>query len=113
MGNPFFTSPIYNTDGYIGVRNNRFRAWHFAVAGDPVDVLHYRAKVSWEKGWGTYEDPFYYPKENTSILLEGTYSFPETSVLSRFAVTLAYGADFGELLGDNSGFQATLKYKIR
>ena len=113
MGNPFYTSPMYNTDGYIGVKNNRFKAWNFAVAGDPIDGLHYRAKLSWEKGYGTYEDPFYHPMDATSILLEATYRMPETSVLNRFSVTLAYGADFGDLLGDNSGFQATLKYKIR
>ncbi len=113
MGNPFYTSPMYNTDGYIGVKNNRFKAWHFALAGDPIEGLHYRAKLSYEKGWGTYEDPFYYPMETTSILLEGTYKFPETSGLNRFAVTLAYGADFGELLGDNSGLQATIKYQIK
>ena len=113
MGNPLYTSPMYNTDGYIGVKNNRFKAWHFALAGDPIEGLHYRAKLSYEKGWGTYEDPFYYPMETTSILLEGTYTFPKTSGLNGFAVTLAYGADFGELLGDNSGLQATVKYQIK
>ena len=109
MGNPLFTSPIYNEDGYIGVRNNRFKAWHFALAGDPAEGLHYRAKLTWEKGYGTYDEPFFYTKENTSILLEASYKLPKT----RFTCTLAFGSDCGELLGDNTGVQMTVKYNIR
>ena len=113
MGNPLYTSPIYNSNGSIYVRNNRFKAWHFALAGDPVDGLHYRAKLTWEKGYGTYDKPFYKPLSTTSLLVEGSYAFPATSVFDRFSVTLAYGADFGDLLGDNSGAQLTVKYQIR
>ena len=113
MGNPLYTSPIYNSNGSIYVRNNRFKAWHFALAGDPVDGLHYRAKLTWEKGYGTYDKPFYHPLSTTSLLVEGSYTFPATSVFNRFAVTLAYGADFGDLLGDNSGAQLTVRYQIK
>ena len=109
IGNPLFTSPIYNEDGYIGVRNNRFNAWHFALAGDPVKGLHYRMKLTWEKGYGTYDDPYLYPKENTSIFVETSYRFPKT----RFTCTLAFGSDSGELLGDNTGVQMTVKYNIK
>jgi hypothetical protein len=108
-----FTSPIYNGDGYIGVRNNRFKAWHLALAGDLADGLHYRAKLTWEKGWGTYDKPFYQPKITTSMLVEATYSFPKLSVMNGFSVTLAYGSDSGDLLGDNSGMQATVRYQIK
>lgn len=109
IGNPLFTSPIYNEDGYIGVRNNRFKAWHFALAGDPTEGLHYRAKLTWEKGYGTYDEPYLYLKENTSILLETSYKFPKPGV----TCTLAFGSDLGELLGDNTGVQMTVKYNIR
>jgi len=113
IGNPLYTSPVYNTDGYIGVENNRFKAWHFAVAGDPFDGFHYRAKLSWQKGWGTYDNPFLYPKDNTSILLEAMYRFADDSHLAGTSVNFAYGADFGSLLGNNSGVQLTVKYSIR
>lgn len=109
IGNPLFTSPIYNNDGSIAVNNNRFTAWHFALAGDPFEGLHYRAMLTWEKGLGTYDFPYLNPKENTSILLEAMYRMPGT----RFTYTLAFGADFGELLGDNTGMQMTVKYNIR
>ena len=113
IGNPLFTSPIYNGDGYIGVRNNRFKAWHFGLAGDLVDGLHYCAKLTWEKGWGTYDKPFYQPMTTTSMLVEATYSFPKMSALNGLSFTLAYGSDSGDLLGDNSGMQATVRYKIK
>ena len=109
IGNPLFTSPVYNEDGYIGVRNSRFKAWHFALAGDPAEGLHYRAMLTWEKGWGTDDDPYIQPKENTSILFEAMYRFPKT----RFVCSLAYGSDFGEILGDNTGVQMTVKYIIK
>lgn len=109
IGNPLFTSPIYNNDGSIEVKNNRFNAWHFALAGDPFEGLHYRAMLTWEKGLGTYDFPYLNPKENTSILLEAMYRMPGT----RFTYILVFGADFGELLGDNTGMQMTVKYNIR
>ena len=109
MGSPLFTSPIYNGDGYIGIKNNRFKAWHFALAGDPLEGLHYRAKLTWEKGYGTYDEPYLHLKENTSILFETSYRLPQT----RLTCTLAFGSDFGELLGDNTGVQLTVKYNIR
>ncbi|MBR1839004.1 MAG: hypothetical protein IJ782_00195 [Prevotella sp.] len=113
IGNPLYLSPIYNTDGYIGPRCNRFKAWHFGIAGDPAEGLHYRALLSWQKGWGTYSAPYYYPKENTSLLIEAAYRFPATSMLRGFTATIGYGADWGELRGNNSGVQMTVLYKVR
>ncbi len=113
MGNPLYLSPLYNTDGNIGTYNNRFYAWHFAIAGDPAEGLHYRAKLSWQRGWGTYEDPYVCPKENTSILLEVGYRFADNSTLRNLGVKAAYGADFGKIRGNNSGCQFTIHYNIR
>ena len=113
IGNPLYLSPIYNTDGYIGPRCDRFKAWHFGIAGDPIEGLHYKAKLSWQKGWGTYRAPYTYPKENTSLLLEAGYRFPVSSPLYGFTTSLAYGADWGELRGNNSGVQFTVLYKVR
>ena len=83
------------------------------MADRMVDGLHYRAKLTWEKGWGTYDKPFYQPMTTTSMLVEATYSFPKMSALDGLSFTLAYGSDSGDLLGDNSGMQATVRYKIK
>ena len=112
IGNPLYMSPIYNEDGYIGPRCNRFKAWHFGIAGDPMCGLHYRAKLSWQKGWGTYSAPYTDPRENTSLLLEAGYKFPEKSIFYGFTASMAYGADWGELRGNNSGMQFTVLYHV-
>lgn len=112
IGNPLYRSPQYNDDGYIGVENNRFTAWHLAFAGDPTEQLHYRVKASWQKGWGTYEAPYLRRKDNMSLLFEAAYAMPEASWLEGLEVQLAWGADFGEILGDNNGFQLTVRYRL-
>jgi hypothetical protein len=41
------------------------------------------------------------------------YRFADDSHLAGTSVNFAYGADFGSLLGNNSGVQLTVKYTIR
>ncbi len=106
MGNPLYRSPIYNEDGSICVKNNRFVAWHLGIDGSPMPHLDYRLLASCQRGWGTYKDPFTHPHRNISWMLEATYHLPK-----RWSVTGAYGMDIGsgEMLGDNQGFQLTLR----
>lgn len=112
MGNPLFLSPIYNDNGYIGTACNRFRAWHLGAHGafsNPAGLFSYRTMFSYQKGWGTYENPYYHPRENTSIMIEGSWMplyFPGTTLV------LSCGGDFGKLRGNNTGVQLTLRYKI-
>ncbi len=112
MGNPLYLSPLYNSDGYIGVRCNRFYAWHFGIAGDPIEGLHYRIRASWQEGLGTYDIPYYNPRRNFSMGIEASYRLPESSMFKGFTVTGAYGFDNGELRGNNSGVQIGIKYHI-
>lgn len=112
LGNPLYLSPLYNDNGYIGTSCNRFYAWHWAIAGDPIDGLHYRIKASWQQGLGTYTEPYLSPRENFSMLFEASYKFPQTSMFKGFTVTGAYGFDHGELRGNNSGVQIGIKYHV-
>ena len=112
IGNPLYLSPLYNSNGYIGVQCNRFYAWHFGIAGDPIEGLHYRIRASWQEGLGTYNSPYYYPRRNFSMGFEASYRLPDTSVFKGFTVTGAYGFDNGELRGNNSGVQIGIKYHI-
>ena len=112
MGNPLYLSPLYNSDGYIGTSCNRFYAWHFGIAGDPIEGLHYRIRASWQEGLGTYITPYFYPRRNFSMGFEASYRLPDSSVFKGFTVTGAYGFDNGELRGNNSGVQIGIKYHI-
>lgn len=108
IGNPLYRSPIYNTDGTIRVKNNRFVAYHLGVDGSVSRQLDYRLLCSYQKGWGTYSDPFTSKHHNVSFMLEINYQMPR-----QWSVTGAYGMDFGseQMLGHNAGFQLTVRKK--
>ena len=105
IGNPLYRSPLYNTDGNVNVQDNRFSAWHLAIAGQPSSRLDYRAFVTYQTGWGTYYTPFTKPHHNVSFILEANYDFKHG-----WKASAAYGMDFGSnlMLGHNAGMQVTI-----
>ena len=108
MGNPLYRSPLYNTDGTIEVKNNRFWAWHFGISGDPMEGLHYRVLATWQRGWGSYGSPFPDPQRNMSLLAEADYRFGAGHKLEGWGVKASFGLDHGQLLGNNTGAQLTV-----
>ena len=110
IGNPLFTSPLYNSDGRITFTNNRYKAHHIGLAGDPIKELHYRLLYTYSTNWGTYNNPFADKKYSTSFLAELTYSPTRLGHwdVSGTSLRLGFGFDRGELLGDNNAFQVTL-----
>ena len=103
MGNPLYLSPLYNDDGRIEVKNNRFKAWHLGISGQPLPKLHYRILVSWQDGLGRYKSPYTHQKYNTSLLAEVSWLFAND-----WKATTALGGDFGSIRGDNCGVQLTI-----
>jgi len=108
MGNPLYRSPLYNDNHDISVSNNRFWAWHLGISGDPMPRLHYRLLATWQKGFGTYKDPFINPSDNVSMLAEASYCFAEKTPLKGWRVKCGVGVDRGSLLGDNVGVEFTV-----
>lgn len=105
MGNPLFRSPIYNTDGIINVRDNRFWALHLGISGQPTERLDYRLLGTYQEGWGTYDIPFTRKHHNISFLVEAGYRFNHG-----WKARLGYAMDFGsqQMLGHNAGVQLTI-----
>ena len=105
IGNPLFRSPIYNTNGVIDVRDNRFWALHLGISGAPTERLAYRILGTYQEGWGTYEKPFTRRHHNISFLTEASYRFSHG-----WKATLGYAMDFGsrQMLGHNAGAQITI-----
>lgn len=105
IGNPLYRSPIYNDNGKIEVNDNRFVALHLGVNGSPSERLDYRILATWQKGWGTYPNPFTKPHHNVSFMAEATWHFDHNWQLKG-----AYGMDFGskKMLGHNYGGQITV-----
>ena len=106
IGNPLYRSPIYNSDGKLEIKNNRFYAFHLGLSGEPEDNISYRILATYQKGWGTYTEPFANPQTNFSLLAEGTYRF--RGFLDGWSLTGALAMDKGGLLGDNMGAQITI-----
>ena len=104
MGNPLYRSPLYNTDGMVQVKNNRFVAWHLGVGGQPLAQLHYRVLATWQRGYGTYDEMFPDPCEDVSLLAEATYTLPRGG----WQLKAAFGLDSGRIYGDNVGLQLTV-----
>ncbi len=103
IGNPLYLSPIYNDNDIIYVYNNRFMAFHLGISGNPTERLQYRAMVTWQDGLGTYSEPYTKRKYNTSFLVESNYQFNQG-----WNVKLGYAMDFGQIRGNNYGFQLTV-----
>jgi len=104
MGNPLYRSPIYNEDGTIEVRDNRFFALHLGLNGRLAEPLDYRVLATWQEGLGTYTNPYTKYHHNFSLLTEATYTFN-----GGWQLIGAYGMDVGSILGHNYGGQLTLR----
>lgn len=107
IGNPLYRSPIYNEDGTIMVKDNRFMAFHLGIDGRPFPRFMYRVLASWQEGFGTYDEPYENKRNNFSLLVEGEYAFGG-KLLNGWKVKGGYGMDLGAILGDNYGFQVTV-----
>ncbi|MBQ8656637.1 MAG: hypothetical protein IJ527_06275 [Prevotella sp.] len=108
MGNPLYTSPLYNTDGNIYFWNNRFMAWHLGISGDPNFNLHYRLLATLQRSYGTYYRPYTDAQNTQHLLAEVLYRFPAYSKMRGWSIKAAAGADFGSVYGNNLGFQLTI-----
>ena len=103
IGNPLYTSPIYNTDGRIDFKNNRFVAYHIGISGQPSLGIAYRILTTWQKGYGTYKQPYPDPKHGFYCMGEVSYKMPKG-----WDITAAMALDHGNLTGNNFGIQLTV-----
>ena len=109
IGNPLYRSPLYNDDGKIDVKDNRFMAFHLGVSGQPTDQFDYRILATWQEGLGTYVYPYSHKRHNLSMMAEASYHF--TGKLSGWSIKGAYGMDLGSIIGNNYGAQITISKK--
>ncbi len=106
LGNPLFTSPIYNKDGNIIFHNNRIIAHHMGIYGRPTAEVQYRLLLSHSRNWGTYDEPFREVEDNTSALVELTYA---PRKFAGWSITASGAFDHGNLLGNNTGGMLILR----
>lgn len=68
MGNPLVASPIYNNNGNLAFQYNRIKAIHLGWSGDISNEWTYRAKLSFNRTWGTPFKPIPEILENFLLL---------------------------------------------
>lgn len=106
MANPLIASPIYNKDGDMTFKYNRIKACHIGWSGDIMEDLSYRAKMSYNKTWGTPFKPTVEILENFSAFAELNY-LPHQLKGWNFSLSGAF--DTGDIYGDNLGLQLKVR----
>lgn len=107
-GNPLYLSPIYNEDGKVETKANRFSAVHTGIGGTIIPSMKYRVLASWQSALGTYYNLYPTPKDNVSLLAEIVYSDFSMSKSKGWYVKAAFGLDNGRLRGNNVAGQLTI-----
>ncbi len=105
IGNPLITSPIYNDDGRVFFHNNRVKAWHFGLSGDPTAELHWRLFLTFTQNWGRYAAPFKEVLKQQYFMAEIGY---KPHKLKGWSGRLAFALDHGDLIGNSFGTQLTI-----
>ncbi|WP_055097738.1 capsule assembly Wzi family protein [Gabonia massiliensis] len=106
IGNPFITSPGYNTDGYLGFKSSRVRAFHVGFNGYVIPELKYRVLAGHQRGWGTPFVPFTHIAHEFSTLIDFDY---QPKKLKGWNFNLAGAFDKGSLFGNNWGIQIGIR----
>lgn len=109
IGNPLYRSPIYNDDGMISVKSNRFKAVHLGISGNPLNNVRYRLLGTYQESFGTYYMPYIKKQHNVSILAEAEYRI-KCDNNGLWNIRGGCGFDSGDILGNNYGFQLTLSH---
>lgn len=109
IGNPLIASPIYNKDGILSFKYNRVKAVHLGWSGYLCKEWTYRAKLSFNRTWGTPFKPIPEILENFSTFAEFKY-IPQK--LQGWCFTASAAFDIGGIYGDNLGFQLKIRKNI-
>lgn len=108
-GTPLVAAPIYNKDGNLSFLYNRVKAIHIGWRGDITDQLNYRAKMTYNRTWGTPFLPTADILDNFSTFVELRY-FPKK--LHGWKLTASASFDIGDIYGDNLGVQIKIRKRF-
>ena len=105
QGNPLILSPIYNSAGILWPSDNRLRAYHAGLSGDPCSDIHWRVKFTHLRSLGTYDNPAPTPRHATYFLAEIGY---RPHRIPGWGFTLSLGTNAGQLIGTSQGAMLTV-----
>lgn len=105
MGNPLLLSPLYNDDNRLILYNNRVRANHIGLRGNPCNDVSWRALCTFHHALGTY-DVYVNDAKSVFFMAEANYTPHQ---LNGWEFSLGLGANTGDLIGNSFGMQATVR----
>ena len=108
IGNPLYTSPLYDDNGALGFTNNRFRAHHIGLSGDPAPTVHYRMLFSHARNLGTYFQQLSRIRYANHWLTEVTYAPRRIGRSTGWCFTAALAGDAFNTEGNNFGAQLSI-----
>lgn len=113
IGHPLITSPAYNDDHTIAFYNNRVKAWHIGLSGNPTSEFDWRFMITFSKNWGTYDVPFPNIRKQQHYMAEIGWRPQRVKVLQGCSCNLALAWDKGDLLGNTFGTQLTVRKTLK
>lgn len=111
IGNPLFTTPLYEFSGELLFPSNRFEAHHIGLEGSLYKGLDYRVLLSYATHLGRYAKPYLNRKFMTSGLCELNYDLSGVKSLAGKGWNLSFSCAFdkGAQVGNNTGVQFSIK----
>lgn len=106
IGNPWLTSPKYNTDGHVNIQNNTVRLFYVAGLGE-IHHFNYRFTSAYSLNWGQEHVVPGPPKKQFSGQLEVFHALP---FLKNTEGSLGISGDRGTKYGNNLALLMGLRY---
>jgi hypothetical protein len=106
IGNPWLTSPKYNTDGSVKLENNKVRLWYFSGKGQLGDY-RYRTTVALSKNFGCPNGTYPSSRNQFSGQMEVSRNLP---FLKNLEVSLGASGDRGGMYGNNFSVLLGVRY---
>ena len=75
------------------------------ISGTPCDLFHYRVLMTYNRSWGTYDEPTNHVMHDFSWLIDATFS-PQK--WDGWKIGLSIAGDTGSLMGKSTGAMLTL-----
>lgn len=105
LGNPLLLSPIYNEGNTLHSLQNRIRAYHVGLAGDPHSDVHWRVLYTNVRTLGCYRSPLPEPSVSNYLLAEVNY---RPHQIKGWGFGLSVGANMGGALDKSQGAMLTI-----
>jgi hypothetical protein len=106
IGNPWLTSPKYNSDGAVIFENNSLRMFYLSALGE-ICQTKYRLTTAYSINYGNPDKLYAFPKKQFSGQLDVFHTLP---FLQNAEGSLSISGDRGSLYGNNLALLIGFRY---